>query len=146
MMKKKGLVHVRRRKMNRGKLFLFALCMSGLLGLASCQSQAPTILPVTGLQQVAPAQVILARDNVLEYVLSSSRLAGLPQSADWQLEAGEASEKEYGFCSGDWQVRVWLADADDGNHTVIIINKVNHTSWTGYVTPKGHVVDTAYGR
>lgn len=132
--------------MNHGKFRLFVFGMAVLLLLVGCQSKAPTILPVTGVQEAAPAEVILARENVLKYVLSSSRLAGLPKEADWQREMEEELENEHCFWSGDWHMIIRSADTDDGNRSIIILNKVEHTSWTGYVTPNGHVVDTAYGR
>jgi hypothetical protein len=132
--------------MNHGKLLLFALGLPVLLLLTGCQSKAPTIVPVTGPQQAAPALAVLARDSVLEYVLSSSRLTSLPKDADWQLDVSKGSEKDFCFRNDDWLMMIRLADADDGNQFVIIINKVSHASWIGYVTPNGHVVDTTYGR
>ena len=88
----------------------------------------------------------LARENVLEYVISSSRVANIPPSANWQLDDGQQLNGECRFCNGDWVMLVWLADAQEENERVIIINKVENIAWRGYVAPDGHVVDTAYYR
>ena len=88
----------------------------------------------------------LARENVLEYVISSSRVPTAPPRADWQLDGGKQLNGEYRFFNGDWVMLVWLADADEENQRVIIINKVENVAWREYVAPDGHVVDTAYYR
>jgi hypothetical protein len=126
---------------------LFVLCISIVLLLASCRSQAPAFLPVTGGKNAtAPMQVELARRNVLKYILSSSRLASLPQDVDWQMEVSERSENEYHFRSGDWLIMIWLPNADGGTQRVVILNPIKKASWTGYVTAEGDVVDTHYTR
>jgi hypothetical protein len=126
---------------------MFVLCISIVLLLASCRSQAPAFLPVTGGKNAsAPVQVELARRNVLKYILASSRLASLPQDVDWQMEVSEQSENEYHFRSGDWLIMVWLPSADGGTQRVVILNPIKKACWTGYVTAEGDVVDTHYTR
>jgi hypothetical protein len=133
--------------MNHGIPRLFTLCMPVVLLLAGCQPKLKTFVPVTGVKETTlPALVEQSRASVLEYVLSSSRLATLPSEADWQLDTSQASEGLYRFRSGDWLIMIWLADADKGNQRVIILNKAENASWGGYVTPDGHVVDTSYSR
>ena len=133
--------------MNHGIPRLFSLCMPVVLLLAGCQPKLKTIVPVTGVKETTlPALVEQSRASVLEYVLSSSRLANLPSEADWQLDTNQASEGLYRFRSGDWLIMIWLADADEGNQRVIILNKAENASWGGYVTPDGDVVDTSYSR
>lgn len=133
--------------MNRWTRSLLSLGILIALLLTACQSKAKTLLPVTGPEEIslaAPAE--LARDSVLEYILSSSRLASLPPSADWQLEAAEQTRGEYHFRSGDWLMLIRLAGEGETNQKVILFNQVQQASWTGYITPDGRVVDTAYGR
>ena len=124
--------------MNHRIIRLFSLCMPAILLFAGCAPKDKPFMPVTGA-----AMVEQARKNVLEYVISSSRLATAPPSADWQLDNEEQRQGEFHFRSGDWLMVIWLADAD-GNQQVIISNNVEKAFWCGYVTPDGHVVDTAY--
>src|SRR5688500_4610435 len=94
---------VRRWKMNHGTLRKFSLCISVVVSLAGCQSQPQerTFLPITGGDEMArPAAVEVARIQVLDYLLSSARLPGIPPSADWQPESGDVPEDEYHFRSG----------------------------------------------
>lgn len=131
--------------MNQWIVRLFSLC--AVLLLTGCQPQIQKLLPITGVEEVslaAPAE--LARESVLQYILSSSRLETLPPSENWQVEAGEQAEGEYRFRSGDWLMLIRSADTGDAIQKVLIINPVEKASWTGYVTADGHVVDTAYGR
>jgi hypothetical protein len=133
--------------MDRWTRSLLSLSLFTVLLLVACQPKPQTFLPVTGGKDVSlalPAE--LTRDLVLDYVLSSSRLVSLPPATDWQLDAAAASENEYRFRSGDWLMLVRLPDARHPNRQVLLLNQVEPASWTGYVTPDGHVVDTAYGR
>lgn len=123
-----------------------ALCLPVLLWIVGCQSSDKSFIPVTGKDAAAmPAVVEQARIHVLDYVVSSSRLTNIPKTGNWQLDE-EQTEGEYHFSSGDWQMTVWMADAQDENERVIIRNKTEHAFWCGYVAPDGHVVDTAYTR
>ena len=133
--------------MNRWTRSLSSLGIIIILLLTACQTKAQKLLPVTGSKDIslsAPAE--LARDNVLRYILSSSRLANLPPGADWQPDAAEQSEGEYHFRSGDWLMLIRSADTGEAIQRVVILNTVEKASWTGYVTADGRVVDTAYGR
>ena len=133
--------------MNQWILRLFSLCLCAVLLLTGCQPQIQKLLPVTGVEEVslaAPAE--LARESVLQYILSSSRLETLPPSENWQVETGEQTEGEYRFRSGDWLMLIRLAGAGETNQKVILFNQIQQASWTGYVTADGKVVDTAYGR
>lgn len=133
--------------MNKRVGRFLALCLPILLLFAGCQPADKSVIPVTGGESApVPAQVEMARENILEYVISSSRLATAPPSADWQLDGGEQREGEYRFRSGDWLMVIWLVDSQEGKQRVIIVNKVEKASWCGYVEPDGHVVDTAYTR
>ena len=133
--------------MNRWTRNLFSFSIVTVLLLTACQPKPKTLLPITGGQEVslaAPAE--LARDTILDYILSSSRFANLPPGTDWQLEEGEQPEGVYRFRNGDWLMLVRLPDARRANEQVILLNKVEQISWTGYITPDGRVVDTSYGR
>jgi hypothetical protein len=126
---------------------LFVLCLSLSLFLSACKPQAPAFVPVTGGKSAsAPAQVELARNNVLHYIVSSGRLATLPRDADWSMEVNPRSEREYRFHNADWLIMIRLANTDDGPQQVLIFNKGENVSWTGYVTTDGKVVDTYYVR
>jgi len=131
--------------MNKRVVRFLALCLLVVPPFAGCRSVEQTLIPVTGAD-VVPAQIELARDNVLEYVISSSRLANSPPSANWQLDVEEQLEGEYHFRSGNWLMVIWLADADEENRRVIIFNQAENAFWCGYVAPDGHVVDTTYMR
>ena len=133
--------------MNKRVVRFLALCLPAVLLFAGCRSADQTLISATGAEDIPiPAMVEQARDKVLEYVISSSRLAAAPSGTDWQLDRGEHSEGEYRFRSGDWLMVIWLADAQEGNQRVVVINKAEKVSWCGYVEPDGHVVDTAYIR
>ena len=137
----------RKYKMNDRMIRLFTLCMTAILLLAGCASKEQPSIPVTGAEDASiPAMIEPARENVLEYIISSSRLTNAPPSAEWQLDKDEQLEGEYHFRSGDWLMVVWLADTDEKNQRVIISNKAENAFWCGYVRPDGHVVDTAYIR
>ena len=121
------------------------LCLSALLLLTGCLPKDRSFVPVTGAEDAfIPALIEQARGNVLEYVISSSRLAAIPPSADWQLDQSEPVEGKYRFRSGDWLMVIWLANADEENQQVVIINKVESAYWCGHVQPDGHVVDTSH--
>lgn len=133
--------------MNHGTLRKFFLCICLVVSFAGCRSQPQerTFLPITGGDEVArPAAVDVARNQVLEYLLSSARLTGVPQSADWQPESGEMPEGEYHFRSGDWLMIIRLRE--NNNQQVLLIHQTDHAGWTGYITPDGRLVDTAYYR
>jgi len=135
--------------MNHGIQRLFSLCVAVTLLLAACQSpsEEQTFLPITGGESVSlPAAVERAHQQVLDYLVSSARLPGLPGRADWQSESGEVPEGEYHFRSGDWLMMIRSATTEDENQLVMLINQVERASWTGYITPDGRVVDTAYYR
>lgn len=135
--------------MNHGTLRKFSLCISVVLLLAGCQSQTQerTFLPITGGEEVAqPAAVERAHNQVLDYLVSSARLPGVPPSADWQPESGELPEGEYHFRSGDWLMMIRLGDSNDSNQQVLLINQADRAAWSGYITPDGRLVDTAYYR
>ena len=129
------------------RIVCLPLCLLAILLLTGCQSKEKPLIPVTGAEDASiPVLTKLARENVLEYVLSTSRVAAAPPNVDWQLDGGKKSNGEYCFRSGDWIMLVRLADANQENQRVIIINKVEKVVWRGYVAPDGHVVDTAYYR
>ena len=133
--------------MNRWMLGLLTVCFVVVLILTACQPKARTLLPVTGGQEVSlPAPAALARDSALEYILSSSRLAILPPGTDWEWVQGEHLSQEYHFRNGDWLMMVMLADGHDPRQRIILLNNVEKISWSGYITPEGRLVDTAYGR
>ena len=133
--------------MNHRILRLFSLCISITLLLAACQSRAQKLVPVTGAQEVAlAAPAALARDSVLNYLLTSSRLAKVPPGTDWQLETEQGLNGEYHFRSGDWLMLIRTANTGEAIQQVMILNSIEKASWTGYVTAEGKVVDTAYVR
>lgn len=133
--------------MNHRIVFLLPICMAVIFLLTSCLSGDRRSIPVTGGEDAsAPALVELARENVLEYVISSSRLPTTPPSTDWQLDKGDQLTGEYRFHSGDWLMIILPAETYEGNQRVFIINNVENISWCGYVELNGHVVDTAYIR
>ncbi len=126
---------------------LFALCLSAVLLLSGCKPQAPVFLPVTGGKAIsAPAQIEMARKNVVHYVVSSTRLASMPEDTDWQLDAQQPSDNQYSFHHGDWLIVILLTDNKNGNKQVVILNHPEKAAWTGYITPAGDVVDTYYIR
>ena len=133
--------------MNHGIQRLFSLCISAALVLAGCQSKERAFLPITGGVEVSrPAAVEMARTQVLEYLLASARLPGVPSSADWQPQTGELPEGEYHFRSGDWLMMIRTAQPESDNQKVLLFNQAGGAAWTGYITPDGHVVDTTYYR
>lgn len=133
--------------MNRWTRNRFSFGIFTVLLLTACQPKPQTLLPVTGVEEISlPASAQLARDNVLAYVLSSARLASLPPGTDWQWETGEQREGEYSFRSGDWLMLIRHAESAQGSLRIILLNKAENVSWTGYVTADGRVVDTAYDR
>lgn len=133
--------------MNHGTLRWFSLCITVVVLLAGCQSNERSLLPVTGAEAAEhPAAVQLARNQVLDYLIASSRLSGVPASADWQPEAGELPEGEYHFRSGDWLMMIRLVATGEGHQQILLINQADHSGWTGYITPDGRVVDTTYYR
>jgi hypothetical protein len=118
------------------------LCVVLLLTGCQPENKASTI-PVTGGENIsAPAVVHLARDNALEYVISSSRLATIPPATDWQLEGDRSPDGEYRFRSGDWLMIVRLANGNE-NQQIMIINQIEGLYWCGCVKPDGTMVDTS---
>jgi hypothetical protein len=146
--KKWSLVYLERKYKMNHRLVCLPLCLLAILLLTGCQSKDQPLIPVTGAENESiSALTELARNNVLEYVISSSRVANAPpSSAEWQLDDGQQLNGEYRFRSGDWTMLVWPADANEENQRVMIINKIEKVAWCGYVAPDGHVVDTAYYR
>jgi hypothetical protein len=133
--------------MSHRNVLLFVLCIPPILLLGGCLPNRQFVIPVTGEETApVPALVEMAEENVLEYLISSSRLAIAPPGTDWQLDDGERPEDEYRFHSGDWLMVVWFDDAADAKQRVVIINKVEKASWCGYVESDGKVVDTSYTR
>ncbi len=133
--------------MNHRFLYLVSLCLSVTLLLAGCLPEGQSLIPITGAEKASvPASVGQARENVLAYLASSSRLAAAPPNADWQLDGGEPLDGEYRFRSGDWLMVVRLANNRDENQQIVIINKIEKAYWCGYVKPDGQVVDTVYIR
>jgi hypothetical protein len=134
-------------KMNH-RIVCLPLCLLIILLLTACQPKDQPLIPVTGVEEASiSTRTELAREKTLEYVISSSRVpTAPPSSADWQLDGGKQLNGEYRFCSSDWVMLVWLADANEENQRIIIINKVENIAWRGYVKPDGHVVDTTYYR
>ena len=133
--------------MSHRNVHLFVLCIPPILLFARCLPNRQFVIPVTGEETApVPALVEMAEENVLEYLISSSRLAIAPPGTDWQLDDGERQEDEYRFHSGDWLMVVWFDDAADAKQRVVIINKVEKASWCGYVESDGKVVDTSFTR
>lgn len=132
--------------MNHWIFRILTLCISVALLLASCQTKDQLVSPVTGANAAIPTQIEQARVNILEYIISSSRLANIPPDTDWQLNGGESLKDEYHFLSGDWLMVIWDANTQDKTQRVVISNEIEKTFWCGYVAPDGHVVDTAYMR
>jgi hypothetical protein len=133
--------------MSHRTIRLLAFCLPVILALAGCASKDQPSIPVTGKKSTSiPAQVELAHENVLEYVISSSRIADIPSSENWQLNNDKQTEGEYRFSSNNWLMIVWSADAQEENQKVVIQNQAKHAFWCGYVRPDGRVVDTSYTR
>jgi hypothetical protein len=125
-----------------------SLCLLlALLSLTGCLLREQPLIPFTDTQDASIAALTeLVRNNVLDYVISSARVANAPPGAEWKLDDGRQLNGEYRFRSGDWTMLVWPADVHEGNQRVVIINKVENVAWCGYVKPDNHVVDTAYYR
>lgn len=132
--------------MNQSIRRFTGILMLGLFLMGACQAETPALLPITGSNNKSslPARVVLAHESVLEYVLDS-RLTDIPSQADWQLQEIR-NENEYNFHSGDWLMVIRAPKDDTGHQWVVILNRVEKISWTGYMTADGRVVDTAYGR
>lgn len=130
--------------MNQSIRRFIGFLVLGVFLMGACQSESPALLPVTGSNNKSslPAQVSLAQEQVLDYVLAS-RLAGVPTYADWELQDIQ-NENEYHFRSGDWHMVIWAKE--EQHQRVVIVNRVEHVSWTGYLAPDGRVVDTNLGR
>jgi hypothetical protein len=122
---------------------LIALCLSAVLLFTGCANTDQSFIPITSEKSRIPAAVELARGQVLEYAVSSSRLATALSGLDWQPDDRQY-DGEYRFHSGDWLMVIWRADADQENQRVVIFNKAEHVQWGGYVSPDGGVVDTSY--
>ena len=121
--------------------YMFAMLLAG------CLHNDQFVIPVTGKEDTAvPVLVEMAKENVLGYLISSSRLATDPPDTDWQLDQEEQQEGVHRFHNGDWLMAIWFNDANDERSRVVIMNKVKNISWCGYVESDGHVVDTAWIR
>ena len=83
---------------------------------------------------------------MLDYLVSSARLPGVPASGDWQQENGELPEGIYHFRSGDWLMMIRSAQTEGDNQLILLFNQADRAAWTGYITPAGRVVDTTYFR
>ena len=126
---------------------LFALFMAAALVLAGCLSDKQTSnLEADAVGSSVPALVKLQQKNVLEYVISSSRLTSAPPSGDWQLDADAQSNGGYRFRSGSWLMVILPATDKDGNQQVIIIETVKDSSWCGVIQPDGSIIDTCFRR
>ena len=133
--------------MNHGIYRWVSLYIAAAMLLAGCQSKERALLPVTGAEVAEhPAAVQLAHSQVLDYLAASSRLPGVPSSANWQPEAGDLPEGGYRFRSGDWLMIIRLAATGEDRQQILLINQADHSGWTGYITSDGRVVDTAYYR
>ncbi len=134
----------RKCEMNNRFVRLLSLCVVMAFLLAGCQPDERSMIPITGADTVSmPALVGQARDHVLEYVVSSTRLAGVPASTEWQLSAETEAVGEFHFQSGDWRMVIHLAETPEENLHVIIFNQAESAHWCGYVKSDGQVVDTA---
>jgi hypothetical protein len=133
--------------MNKRAILLLTLCLPVVLFFAGCQPANQSLIPVTGEDfSPVPLQIMLAREHVLEYINSLSRLPSIPPKVMWQLKDDEQPEGEYYFYSGDWLMIVWAADTNKENQQVIILNKAENFYWCGYVQPNGVVKDTSFTR
>ena len=115
------------------------LCLFVALLLTGC-------IPVTGAEDVVPASVTQTQDSVLAYLTTSSRIAPIPPSVDWQLDSVELLEGEYHFHSGNWHMVIHLANSTHENQQIVIINLSENAYWCGYVKPDGQVLDTTYNK
>jgi hypothetical protein len=131
--------------MNQSIRRFIGFVVLGVFLMGACQSETPSFMPVTGSnnKSALPAQVSLAQEKVLDYVLAS-QLTGIPAFTDWQLQEIK-NENEYHFRSGDWLMVIWAAEAEE-HQRVVIVNRVENLSWTGYLASDGRVVDTNFGR
>lgn len=129
--------------MNRWTICLLSVCGSVVLLLTACQPKTRTFVPVTGVKEehALPALVALTRENVLEYVIASERLATIPAMPEWKLDRERSSAVEYCFRSGGWTMLIRPAE---GRQRVLVLNRAEGASWIGYVTADGDVVDTTY--
>lgn len=94
-----------REKMNKRVVRFLALCLPVVLLFAGCRFADQTLVPATDVEDIPiPAMVELARENVLEYVISSSRLAVAPSGTDWQLYRGSNRKESTVFAAatGSW--------------------------------------------
>jgi hypothetical protein len=131
--------------MNKNAVLVGVICLSMILSLTGCQTVRKTFLPVTGSDSAsAPAQVETARNNTIDYLISSARLKNTPPRTGWLLDTSPRKKGVYLYSGGDWVMTVWVADEQGENHRVILRNKVTHAVWCGYVQPNGSVIDTSY--
>jgi hypothetical protein len=125
--------------MNHRFVCVLFLCLSVTLILTGC-------IPVTGTEDSVPASVTQTQDTILTYLTTSSRLAPIPPSMDWQLDSVEQLEGEYHFHSGDWHMVIHLANGTHENQQIVIINLTKNAYWCGYLKSDGQVVDTTYNK
>jgi hypothetical protein len=134
-------------KMKPRVLCVLAFCLPALLLLTGCLSKDQPSIPDSNTEGAhIPAQVRLARDQVIEYVNDSACLTDVPPVAEWQAEEGMSPRVQYHLRSGDWRMVVWPADSHQGNQRVVLFNPTTDAFWCGYVDPGGQVVNTALVR
>jgi hypothetical protein len=128
--------------MNPGAIRFLVLGLVVAL-LTGCVSVDQAYIPVTGEDvSFVPAEIMSAQDSVQKYAASSSSLDGLPSKLDWHLAEAISMQGEYHFISGNWEMSVEAANANDENRQVMIINKVEKIYWCGHVKPDGTVLAT----
>jgi hypothetical protein len=130
--------------MNHRLMFLVSICIAVIVLIAGCLSESEASIPITGgLDASVPVMVGSARDTVLEYVTSSTRLAAIPSGTEWQLDGGKPVEGEYRFRSSDWLMIVQMAENSDEDQQVMIINQIGGIYWCGCVHPDSTVMETS---
>lgn len=130
--------------MNHRLMFLIPICIAMIVLITGCLSESEASIPITGeIDASVPVMVGSARDTVLDYVISSARLAAIPSSTEWQLDGGKPIEGEYRFRSGDWLMIVQVTGGSNEDRQVMIINQIEGIYWCGCVHPDSTVMDTS---
>jgi len=128
-------------------MFLTFICIAVIFLITGCLSESEASIPITGgLDASVPVMVGSARDTVLDYVISSARLAAIPSSTEWHLDDKTRAEGDYRFRSGDWLMIVQMAGNSNKDQRVMIINHLEGIYWCGCVHPDGTVMDTSLRR
>lgn len=123
---------------------LIALIVSAMLLFTGCGGGDTLFTPITGEDEIAaPAAVEEARGHALDYVISSSRLAGIPSDLDWQLDVKQF-EGQYRYSSGGWIMVIWSGETPEANNRIVIINTAENIYWCGYLKSDGDIVDTSF--